>query len=342
MGNNNITGVAVTCLSNVVSLSATPIVTVPVNLSTATSYSGSIVVTNTGHVRATNISAELPSLWTSGSKPIVQDALACSVLEPGANCTLILTATAPYIAQSGITITADNLAQALKPSVTVGFSLNGYMVFSIDPSTLKALVVASSDILNGQNLNLHEWGSYSISQAQPTFETSFTPAQGCNGATDGSCNTSALWTASAAATVSNGQCYSITSDSTGTVAQGTWFLPAICQMGPAGQGPIAESPGCPIGMDNIDTNLFQHGFSSSLNLDHSAGYFSSTAYSGSTSQPSTGNNTNTSSNLLIWVQIFRAGGNSSQSTGIYGFAPGGSSSYAVHCIRSISYAPTGG
>jgi trimeric autotransporter adhesin len=69
--------------------------------------SGNLTVTNTGTTSALNVSATLPDDWTG----VVQDATDCMTVSPnGGTCTLTFTSTLPYVAQTNIPVTGDNIA----------------------------------------------------------------------------------------------------------------------------------------------------------------------------------------------------------------------------------------
>ncbi len=90
---------------------------------------------------------------------------------------------------------------------------------------------------------------------------------------------------------------------------GTWYLPAICELGGPGEG---ES--CSSGLANIDTNLVQLGFGG-LN---GGLYWSSTEYSASPVN-------------IAWAQYFAAGGGSIQE-GLTKNIP-----TATRCARAMTY-----
>lgn len=73
------------------------------------------------------------------------------------------------------------------------------------------------------------------------------------GGTDGPCNTNQIqaFYGTPYTNYAAGLCYQISSDNTGSVPVGTWYLPAICQI--SYQSPPIAS--CLQGLPNIDTNL---------------------------------------------------------------------------------------
>jgi hypothetical protein len=89
---------------------------------------------------------------------------------------------------------------------------------------------------------------------------------------------------------------------------GTWYLPAICELGGAGQG-----AGCLSGLANIDTNLVQLGFSG-LN----GAYWSSTEYS---LYPT----------LYTWAEIFVTASYSLQDAVLK------NTQFGTRCVRAMTY-----
>ena len=220
MGGANVTNVSVNCVTNLTTVTASSTGTIPVN-----GGSGSITITNTGTTyTAYNVSAILPGGWSG----VTQDSSGCASLAPnGGTCTLTFTSTTPYVAQGNISITGDNIASP--PTIALAFSMDGYLVWSV-PTASTALVLASSDASSSQ-----EW-SPTYDNIAGITETSIAPP--CNGATDGACDTAQIevYYGTPYTTYAAGLCDEITSDNTGTVTMGTWYLPSICELGGAGQG----------------------------------------------------------------------------------------------------------
>jgi hypothetical protein len=279
--------------TNTATLSVNATATIPVNTS-----SGSLTVTNTStSITAKNVHAVLPSSWTA----VTQDASACTSIAPNSSCTLNFTATTPYIAQGNILVTGDNISTP--PSLAFAFTMDGYLVW--DVTSTSAQVLATSDA----STSLQVWSPdyYDIG----VNENSTSP---CLGATDGSCDSGQIaahyltpYNAYAA-----GFCYEITTDNSGTVSLGTWYLPAICQMGGAGQ-----MAGCAAGLANIDTNLVQLGFGALANNGY---YWASTEASANPT-------------YSAWTQYFALGGYSLQNTSAKVI-----NALRVRCARSIPLA----
>jgi hypothetical protein len=231
VGGTSVTNVGLACVDNNTSLSVTATSVIPVG-----SGSSTVVVTNVGTYTATNVKADLPPGWTA----VLQDASSCANLAPSASCTLSFQSSLPYIAQS-IAVTADNVSSS--PVVSIGFSIGGYLVFSVDsPST--ASVVDTSDVTVDMWTATHTTvGSVSL--------------------TDGATNTAQIQAAFGTTSYPASSCYNSTR---GGASIGTWYLPAVCQLGLPGQG-----ANCPVGLPNIETNLHALGLG---NFDD--GYWSST------------------------------------------------------------------
>jgi trimeric autotransporter adhesin len=254
IGGANVTNVSVNCVTNLTTVTASSMGTIPVN-----GGFGTITITNTGMSTAFNVSAMLPGGWGG----VTQDSTSCAALAPGNTCILTFTSTTPYVAQGNISITGDNIT--LPPTIALAFVMDGYLVYSV-PTASTALVLADNDAGS-----ITPW-STTLDDIVGITETSI--GLPCNGATDGACDSGVI-EAFYGAPFTNyaaGLCGEITSDNSGTVTIGTWYLPAICEWG--------GSPGlsCPSGLANIDSNLVQLGFGG---LTQSALYWSSTEFSSS-------------------------------------------------------------
>ena len=271
MGNSNTTNVSVTCATNDTTLTVTASAIIGVN-----SSSGTLTVTNTGTYTAANVAAMLPAGWTA----VTQDATGCTAIAPnGGSCTLSFTSTAPYVAQGGIIIAGDNISAP--PSTALAFTLNGYLVFSVDSLT-------SASVIDTADLTVDPWGSDTV-------------ATGALSLTDGLSNTLII---SSAAGIGASTAVDCNNSTNGGAVPGTWYLPAICQMGPAGQG-----ASCPTGLGNMDT-LMQLGFAQLSQFS-----WSSTEYSTSGG----------------WVQLFYPAGNSYQASTDKSFV------LSARCVRSLAY-----
>jgi hypothetical protein len=231
---------------------------------------------------------------------VTQDSSGCAVVAASDTCTLTFTSTTPYVAQGNIAIIGDNVASG--DTTALAFTIDGYLVYAV-PTGSTAFVMASSDASSTVR-----WSATSNNIAGIT-ETSISPPSACNGATDGACDSAQItaqygtpYTGYAA-----GLCDEITSDNSGAVAIGTWYLPSICELGSAGQG-----AGCSSGLADIDTNLVQLGFGGL-----SGYYWSSAEFS---SIPAN----------AAWVEYFATGGS---------FQVGAvkTLSFRTRCVRSITY-----
>lgn len=294
VGGSNVTNLAVTCVTNTTTITVDSTGVIPVN-----GASGSVTVTNTGTTYAAlNVSATLPGGWTG----VTQDSSNCTMIMPnGGTCTLTFISTTPYVAEGNITVGGDNIASP--PTTAVAFSIDGYLVFGV-PSGSSALIVASSDA----SASL-VW-SPAYNNIPGITEISMAPP--CNGDSDGACDTGQI-VALYGTPYSNyaaGLCDEITSDNSGAVVVGTWYLPSMCEMGASGQGAA-----CGAGIANIDSNLVQLGF-----ITLSATYYwSSTEYSGIP----TGEG--------AWAQHFASAGASTQGAFLK------NDQLSVRCVRAISY-----
>ena len=277
-GGANTTDVNVTCATNNTTLSVSGTATIPVNVG-----SGTLTVTNTGSSTAANVAATLPSGWTA----VTQDASNCvAIAANGGTCTLSFTSTAPYVAQGNISITGDNITSP--PVTALAFTVGGYLVFSVDS-------LSSASVIDTTDLTFDHWGNPVTTGAQSP--------------TDGASNTTTISSTSGIGASAAVDCNDSTS---GGAAVGTWYLPAICQLGAAGQ-----FVGCSTGLANIDTNLVQLGFGGFLTGLYNPRHWSSTEYS-----PIPTN--------AALAETFLAGDSTQHE---YGKQLGSS----VRCVRSIAY-----
>ncbi|MDR3501589.1 MAG: hypothetical protein P4L79_03310 [Legionella sp.] len=329
--NTNLVSVGVSVVSQSLSVPSTAIV--PVNDSVGVD----IPVTNLTANTLTNVGIDLSSTgWTGVTSTT------CPVLSGFGTCTVTITSNTatPYLAQGGIIFTADNLN--VSTPIALAFSMYGYLVFSI-PDSSTAYVVDTNDAagspviwsstgISGDTDYTSLWGigetstsSIPIPNAtEPSGQTAtqYSGQQNCNGGSDGACNSENIFiyynSIISGAPVSTdyyaeGLCYRITTDNSGGVSAGTWFLPAICQLGVYGGGVDA---GCGSSTENITTNLFLLGFVGDLQTNQF--YWSSTE-SSSTPLGS------------AWYQEFRPGPVYEQFPNVkFG-------QFSVRCIRAVSY-----
>ncbi|MFA5960226.1 MAG: hypothetical protein WC785_06890 [Tatlockia sp.] len=278
----NVTNILVSCTSAVATLTVSPTGLIPIN------GIGSITVQNTSNFFiAQNVHAILPNGWTD----VTQDASNCLVLNPLASCTLNFTSGGqPYVAQGGIQITGDNVSQPY-PVTALAFTINGFAVYGVDSLTSATVV----DTLN-PTAGFIQWTN-----------PSNVPV-GALSLTDGFANTAAVAATGFAGAVS--YCYNATF---GGASIGTWYMAAICQMGPSGQ-----AASCPSGVANIQQNLGALGFYSSF-----INVWSSTEFAGN---PQT----------EVWIQDIGtpAQGISQQYVDSKDSQP---TAYLVLCSRSIPY-----
>ncbi len=272
MGSSNVTNVTVICSTNNTTLSASSTATIPV-----TGGSGALTITNTGTTyTAYNVYATLPPGWTA----VTPDATDCVTIAPnGGTCTLLFTSAVPYVAQGGIVITGDDISSP--PTAALAFTIEGYLVFSVDSLT-------SASVIDTADLAITQWGNIGVTT-------------GAQSLTDGLSNTSTITNTSG---IGGSTAVDCDESVNGGAAPGTWYLPAICQMGPAGQG-----ASCPTGLASMDT-LMQLGFATLSQFS-----WSSTEYSASGA----------------WVELFYPDGNSYQAS------TGKSFVLSARCVRSMAY-----
>lgn len=265
--------------SSQTTLSVPATAVIPVNDPTGVS----IVVTNLTSSPAINVHADLSGTgWGSNVTSST-----CASIPSNGTCTLTLKSTSPtpFIAQSNIPIIGSNVASP--PTMALAFSIDGYLVFSVDNNNRMASVVANSDASGPNGIIWSSdvagnpdfasiWGIAETSTSSSPFPnasqpvgqeaTQFAGQQNCNGSTDGYCNAqNVLIYYSAPVTnptvnpnyYAAGLCHKIASDNSGVVTPGTWYLPAICQLG----------GGSTCAAQNIADNLYYLGFSIDLRGD---------------------------------------------------------------------------
>ncbi len=219
----------------------------------------------------------LPVGWTA-----VSQTDCVTIPANGGTCSLLLSSTTPYLAEGGIQVTGDNITTP--PSTALAFSIQGYLVFALSSDS-------SSDpqVVDTVDLSNDPWGTIGVS------------VPGAHSPTDGFSNTAAIEAAGITPSAAV-DCYT---SANGSVSSGTWYLPAICQMGGSGQGAACSNENA----TTID-NLLQLGF---ISIDG--------AYWSSTEQLPN----------LAWFENFVSGGNSSQGFGDKDFV------FGVRCSRAINY-----
>lgn len=203
-----------------------------------------ITVLNISSIPASNVRVSLPTTWTSVTSTT------CPVIPANGSCTITLTSNSsiPFAPRGGILVTGDNVASP--PSIALAFSIEGYLVFSVKNST--SYVVSDSEPAFPSS-----WSSDKVNVPGVT-ETSTSPPDNCNGATDGYCNTSEI-TSFDPMSLAAGYCFFELFPSA------TWYLPSICELGTSG------SAGCPANTSSIYT-LYSLGFLTGV----SGQYWSST------------------------------------------------------------------
>ncbi|MGM9454311.1 DUF1566 domain-containing protein [Legionella bozemanae] len=288
-----------------VSLSPTTTLSVPTNavIPAGDSVGVNIPVTNLTSTPAFNVRIVLPALWVAAGVT----SSTCAVIPANGSCMINITSPSftAFVAQGGISVTGDNVISP--PSIALAFSIEGYLVYSVIDSSV-FFVVRDSDASSGfvWSMNLND--IYGIT------ETSTSSPESCNGATDGSCNSNRLIEFYGGEVPNAADlCYQITEDHGGEVPPGTWYLPAICELGIFTPGfPGSTNANCPANTPNIANNLYSLGFLPELAVN--GRYWSSTESSADSE-----NN--------AWFQEFFANGISTQGTIIK------NNTYGVRCVR---------
>jgi hypothetical protein len=212
--------------------------------------------------------------------------LTCGDIEPSATCVLTITPGATPSAAAGdspnpstITIKGSN-TNAVTSEITVlaygSIYQDGY-VYSINDTT-------SSDVSVGGKV------AALTNLSDPYKWTRTFAVTGADSITDGATNTSAI--------ISNASCNGSTLNCAAyqcsSITTGNWYLPAICEMGPASNG---SGSGCVSGYQNMFDNLSFLRASCLANQRFAGDYWSSTEYA--------------DSNLAqdsAWSQLFSSGG----------------------------------
>ena len=332
--NTNLVSASVSVVSPSLSVPSTAII--PVNDPTGVT----ITVSNLTADIITNVGVDLSSTGWAGVTSTT-----CPILIGNGTCTVTITSNTPipYLAQGGIIFKGDGLN--VSSPIALAFSIYDYLVFSIpDSSTAYVVdnndatgspVIWSSNGISGTSADFDYtsiWGVAENSSSSVPFPNTTEPSgqtaiqypgqQNCNGNTDGACNTQNIYSyynniiSSAPVSTSYyaaGLCYQITADNSGSVPEATWYLPAICQLGPDEGG---VSSGCTSNTENITTNLWLLGFVS--NLATNQFYWSSTQASSSPMSSA-------------WYQEFRPGPVSQP------FANVKFGEFSVRCVRAVNY-----
>lgn len=271
--NNNITDVTVNC-TDTTTLSVSATGTIPVFLAGTPS---SITVTNTGVNTALNVHASLPVEWID---IVNQDVSECITLNPMQSCNLYFSSPLAFVAQGSIPVTGDNISN--QPSIALAFTVQNFLVWDVTGST--------AQVIDQVDLPSQIWGD--------SFEAIGITAQSF---TQGFNNTLAINAIGSGPTYAARDCFDSTA---GSAQAGTWYLPALCQMG--------EGTNCPSGFANINTNLVLLGFGGFANTD----YWSSTEDSDNPQQ-------------TAWKQTF--GINNSQSASSKALI------LSIRCARSLTF-----
>ena len=287
-----------------------------------------ITLTNTGAYTAFNVtyspSPALPSGTTitpTNCGNIVSIGTCVLTIHPGATPSATAYNTSPTPITLSVQGTNTNTLTPTLNIVTFGSVYQSGFIYSIDdttPSTgsIGGKVAAVTDQAaaypngiiwssDGSGTTVSNIAIFGISEtstsASPNPSTGQIAGQSaCNGKTDGSCDTTNIvtyynanrTTGGAAPTPLTQYASGLCKASMGGYTD--WYLPAICEMGPASNG-----SGCVSGTPNIVTNLPSLLTSCTGSSCLAGSYWSSTEYSGD--PPSS-----------AWSQYFASGGGSSQ------------------------------
>ena len=314
MGGSAVTNVSVSCSTNTTTLS-----TSLSNLALKTSgQARTLTITNTGSYLASGLSIHYPT-WPSGT---TANSTCSDSLEPSQTCTITVTpgpnasssCDNPYAPAipGAITVSASNVTSSVTTDIYVlayGCIYEEGYVFAIDDTTVTTTSIGGTTAALANNSQGIQWdnGSYVVTTAVSL--------------TDGLGNTAAIISAQGAGTYAAALCNSYAIDSSGNspcsttgICYSGWYLPAICQMGRAGQG-----AGCPAGIDNMSANL--------PNLD-SSGCSGTACIFGDDDWSSTQDSESPYVLDLAWYQSF---GYNAQGTDDQA-----SSSYSVRCVRNFN------
>ncbi|WP_171914210.1 hypothetical protein [Paraburkholderia xenovorans] len=271
----------------------------------------SFLVSNTSSNLATNVAATAPTPMPSGTTIMTTCA---GSLPPGGTCTVTITPGSTPTAAPGdtnpvpaaITVSGSNTnnVQVAISVLTYGSVYQGGYVFAVDDTTLStgsisgkvaALTDSAAAYPNGIIWSSSGTpGATSYSSIPGITETS-TSAAGCNGKTDGACNTAAIVTnySSPATTPSINLSYYAAGLCKATInGFSDWYLPSLCEMGYS-SGTCGTSS-APL-LQNIQSSLVD----SDVVTNISGYYWSSTELSFLPAN-------------IAWFQIFAQGGGSAQ------------------------------
>ncbi len=274
MGGSDVTNVSVSCATNTTTLSTS----LP-NLALETSGNSRIItITNTGSNPAESLSISYPT-WPSGTTASSNCGSSlgttdtCTItVNPGANATS--SCNSPYSAPTPgvITVSASNVISSVTTNVyvlTYGCIYEEGYIFEIDDTTSTSTSIGGTTAALTDNSTGIQWynGSNVTTNAQSL--------------TDGATNTTKIISVQGAGNYAAETCANYTIDSSGNspCSTGTcysnWYLPAICQMGAAG-----ENENCTAGTANMVSNLPNLISGCSGYACLSGDYWSSTEYSG--------------------------------------------------------------
>jgi hypothetical protein len=214
-------------------------------------------VANTGSDIADNVTITSPWIGVTFTPS------SCGMIPVGGTCNFTIQTNTPNLAKQVI-IQGTNTNTVTSPYVA--FTLNGYLVFSAMGGVAK--VIGAADTAT------HPVWDSSVACSGLSCKKTFAQSK-----TDGfyllpSGNTFLIISGSNAIGTQDGTggnsastCFNIVSDNTGAVPNGTWYLPAICELGT-----------CSPNQDNVNDNLFINTTINFPGLQTVLPYWSSSEY----------------------------------------------------------------
>jgi len=356
MGSSNVTNVDVSCVSNATILTSSVSNLALSRNNGASPLTGNpriITITNSGSSTAMGVAITYPE-WPVGTTAISNcgDTLAagssCTItITPGANATTSCT-TGIAPTPGTIAVNASNANPVSTNVVVLGYGCiyqEGY-VYHVDDTTpatgsISGKAVSLTDqaprypsgvIWSSNSSGVYDGGVAIYGIAETSTTASPIPSTGqvagqsaCNGRTDGACNSTNILvyysppTTNPAITPSSYAAGRCSDYSVGIYHD--WYLPAICEMGPA-----STSSGCIAGTQNIVSNLpsllgdlnSSPDTSCGFGVNCLAGYYWSSSENSFNPQ------------LYAWIEYFASGGGSDQQYDNKSFQLG------VRCSRALT------
>lgn len=237
--------------------------------------SGEITITNTGsNYPALNVQADLSNLTCTGSYTNIQATRCDSIAPNGGTCTITFSTSSPnseVCLPGTVTIAGANTAASINEPMA--FAIADYYIFALNSDSS---ILSSGTHPQGISTSVANNLAFDSSCSDmPPYRCHTTWSGVSSNLYTGSTNTSdIISTASTASHVEDVQaannCNDIITDNTGTVAAGTWYLPAVCQMSLSTNGSTGS---CTNSVSTTILNLNDLGFTA---LDHNLQLWTST------------------------------------------------------------------